>query len=401
MTAALAASARGTEAGLRIRAAHVVGSLSQEASGPSYTVPRLCDALLEAGVGVDLLTVDFGPVPCAPDYSKSFPLGSGPGRLVRSPAMRQWLDREAARGRVQVLHMHGLWQMPYVYPAWTARAHGTPLVASPRGSLSAWALASGSKAKKLFWPLFQKPALEAAACFHATSDSEYEDVRRAGFRQPVIILPNGIDAMPLAQRSPQLLRTLLYLGRIHEKKGIDLLLAAWAAVQARHTQWAIKIVGSDQSLYGSSGLSQRLKAMAADLKLERVTFEDAIFGEEKFAAYRNADLFILPTRSENFGMTVAEALSQETPAIVTKEAPWAGLSEKGCGWWVDLSVDTIAEAMDEAMSLPEDTLNAMGAKGRAWLLDSFQWPILGERMAQAYRWLLDRRGDPPPFIRLH
>lgn len=382
-----------------IRAAHTLTSLNREASGPSYSVPRLCRALIDAGAEVSLITIDVGPADTRPPCTTAFP-AVGSVRLSRSPAMRRWLEHAARSQRLDIIHNHGLWQMPNVYPGWAARKHRVPLVVAPRGTLSPWAMASGSKMKKVFWPLVQRPAIAGAAAFHATAESEYQDIRNLGFRQPIIILPNGIDLQPLVPRTEVRSRTLLFLGRIHEKKGIDLLLAAWARVEAQHPHWRLRIVGTDGSDAPAGGLTQRLKALAASLQLKQVCFDDALYGAEKLAAYRNADLFVLPSHSENFGMTVAEALSQETPTVATTGTPWAGLATHEAGWWIDLGVDQLAATLDEAMAMPPEVLRAMGARGRAWMAQEFDWTEIGRKMHDAYRWILDPTKPVPAFVRV-
>ena len=221
--------------------------------------------------------------------------------------------------------------MPNVYPGQVARRYGLPLVVSPRGTLSEWAMHSGSAVKRLFWPLVQRPSLAATTCFHATAESEYEDIRRMGFRQPVAVIPNGIDIKELQPKSSSGGRTLLFLGRIHPIKGLDMLLPAWRAVQTKFPDWHLRIIGPD-----NGGYVEKMRRMAHDLKLERIEFCGSLYGQDKWDAYRNADLFVLPTYSENFGMAVAEALASAVPAIVTKGAPWEGLATENAGWWIDI-----------------------------------------------------------------
>ncbi len=135
---------------------HTIPAIANEASGPSYTVVRLCESLIEQGLSVTLSALDWAPVPSVPTFYRAFPLGLGPRRLGRSPAMARWLDSQASAGEVALIHNHSLWMMPNVYPGRTARRHGKPYVVSPRGTLSAWALGSGSNVKRLFWPLVQR-----------------------------------------------------------------------------------------------------------------------------------------------------------------------------------------------------------------------------------------------------
>ncbi|MBM4231725.1 MAG: glycosyltransferase, partial [Gammaproteobacteria bacterium] len=172
---------------------HVLPSVSEEASGPSYSVVRLCESLAEAGDTVTLTAMDWAPITNPSPVLRTFPMGLGPRRLGRSPAMARWLDEQARSGRISVLHNHGMWQMNAVYPGRVASRHGTPYMVSPRGTWSEWAMSNGSLLKRPFWHIVQRPSVDCVTCFHATADSEYEDIRRLGFRQPVAVIPNGVD----------------------------------------------------------------------------------------------------------------------------------------------------------------------------------------------------------------
>jgi glycosyltransferase involved in cell wall biosynthesis len=176
-----------------MRVIQVVPAIAEEASGPSYSVVRLCESLIDQGQEVTLAALDWAPMPSPQPFLKTFPLGWGPRRLGRSPTMRRWLEEQVRSNSVDLLHNHGMWMMNAVYPGRAARNGNINLVVSPRGAFSAWAMQYGSIMKNSFWSFLQRPALENAACFHATAVSEYEDIRRMGFRQPVAIIPNGID----------------------------------------------------------------------------------------------------------------------------------------------------------------------------------------------------------------
>lgn len=374
---------------------HTLSAIGIEASGPCYTVPRLCEALIAAGVATTLAVLDWVPGVAAPEYVKRFPLGWGPRRLGCSPAMARWLIEQVRGGRVKVIHNHGLWMMPNVYPGWARKAGDVRLVVSPRGTLSEWALNHHALRKRLFWRLFQAQTLERADCFHATAESEYEEVRRLGFRQPVAVIPNGIDVPPYEKpvKPSQSRRRLLYLGRIHKQKGIDLLLRAWRAVEPEHADWDLIIAGPDDG-----GYLEEMQRLAADLRLERVSFPGPVYGEEKLRMYRSADLYVLPTYSDNFAVTVAEALVAGTPAIVSKGAPWSGLQEEGAGWWVEIGVEPLVAALETALAQPPEVLRAMGARGRAWMVRDYSWKAIGQQMAAVYRWLLGE-GERPSCVR--
>jgi len=368
---------------------HTVPAIAEEASGPSYSVVRLCESLIEQGRPITLAALDWAPVPSAPTFYRSFPLGFGPRRLGRSPAMARWLDSQAAAGEVALIHNHSLWMMPNVYPGRTAGRYAIPYVVSPRGTLSAWAMNSGSSVKRLFWSLVQRPALSAVSCFHATAQSEYQDIRRMGFRQPVAVIPNGIDVPPPYERSDGGTRTLLFLGRIHPKKGLDILLPAWRALQSRFTDWRLQIVGAD-----NGGYLDQMRSLATELGLERVEFCGPLYGADKWRAYGAADLFVLPTYSENFGLAVAEALASGTPAVVTCGAPWQGLETQGAGWWIDIGLDPLVTCLETAMIQSPEDLAAMGQRGRDWMVREYSWPRIGRQMAETYRWILQGGGRP-------
>lgn len=374
---------------------HTVPAISEEASGPSYSVLRLCESLIAQGENVTLAALDWAPIHSPLPFLKTFPLGLGPRRLGRSLAMRRWLDEQVQSESVDLLHNHGMWQMNAVYPGLVARKGGINLVASSRGAFSEWAMRHGSVLKKVFWPFFQRPALEATTCFHATAESEYNDIRRIGFRQPVAIIPNGIDIPDLAPKVPGEFCTLLFLGRIHPIKGLDLLLPAWQAVQDRFPEWRLQIVGPD-----NGGYLAQMRRRAGELRLERIEFSGALFGEQKWQAYRQADLFVLPTYSENFGMSVAEALAAGTPAVVSKGAPWAGLDMRGAGWWIDIGLDPLVACLEDALARPHEVLAAMGIRGRTWMVTDFSWESVGQRMADTYRWLTKNTAHTPDWVRL-
>lgn len=299
--------------------------------------------------------------------------------------------RQGAAG-VDVIHDHGLWLMPNVAASRAARRAGKPLIFSPRGMLAPAALAFSRLKKWAFWHFLQGSAVRQAACIHATSEEEYQEVRAFGLAQPVAIIRNGIDipeplpAAPLSRPAP---RILLSLGRLHPKKGLDTLLRAWAKVEIHYPDWRLRIVGPAEA-----GHDRELQALASALALARVSIEGPAYGEAKQAAYRDADLFVLPSRNENFGLTIGEALVLGTPAISTKGAPWSGLEREGCGWWVEQGVEPLAAALVHAMALPRERLQAMGLRGRAWMARDFSWDRVARDMLDVYRWLFGEIAAP-------
>ncbi len=375
---------------------HTVPGLSEESSGPSYSVVRLCESLLAAGSQTVLAAVEFGPTRSLP-YLRTFPLAPGPRRLGFSPSMRRWIGEQARDGRLRVIHNHGMWQANAIYPAWSAWRYGIPYVMSPRGALSRWAMQHGSKWKKVVWRPIQRPALNRAFCFHATAMSECADIRRLGFTQPVAVIPNGIDLPPLGSKAKDGVRRLMFLGRIHPVKGLDLLLRAWARVENRFPAWRLIVGGGDEGYYRRGGELAKQRSLARSLHLSRVDFLGELKGAAKTQAYAEAELFVLPTRSENFGVTVAEALAAGVPAIVTKGAPWAELDARGAGWWIDVGVEPLAACLETALSVSPARLDEMGVRGRTWMEAAFSWPEIGRKMVATYAWILGQ-GEKPEWV---
>ena len=370
---------------------HVVPHISEEASGPSYSVPRLCQALASLGEDVELSCLaaanrDLGNIRL--DVHPQWPILR---RFAVSPSLARSLAWKAER--VDIIHNHSLWSMVNVAAGWTVPGKHAKLVTSPRGTLSAWALSNSKWIKRAIWPL-QMRALTRADLLHATSEVERHEIRARGFKAPIAVIPNGIDLPVLEKRRKDGFRTLLFLSRIHPTKGIDRLLHAWRELQVRQPEWRLIVVGR-----GEPGYEQELKGLAASLELERVVFAGPRYGASKSKTYFEADLFVLPTHSENFGMVVAEALAHGCPAVVSRGAPWAGLESESCGWWVDHDVPELIRSLDAAMSVPRAGLTAMGLNGRAWMQRDFSWETVARRMDTAYRWAVGR-GELPAWVHL-
>lgn len=380
---------------------HVVPHVGAEASGPSYSVPGLARALARRGHNVSMFSVLDGKLDGLTDFVHHvFPRRRLIPSLWRSPELLAALRESAPTS--DVLHSHGLWTMPNMYTGWIARESPLPLVISPRGTLSAWALAHSRWRKKLVWATAQGQVVRSAACLHATAEQEYHDIRRLGLTQPVCVIPNGVDVPLSSLTGPPTAalskanhtHTILYMGRLHAIKGIDRLLEAWTKLASERPNWCLRIVGPNEG-----GHEAELRALAASLRTPRVTFTGPAYGPAKWTEYREAALYVLPTHSENFGMTVAESLASGTPVITTKGAPWSGLARERCGLWIEQGVEPLVEALRHATTLTTLELKEHGARGRAWMIRDFSWDNIAEQMSSVYRWLR-LGGEPPTCVRV-
>lgn len=375
-----------------LRVAHVVPHLDNEAAGPTQSVLRLCESLALEGVRIDLHTMAAGRRPMGVDLI-AHPQWEMLGRFGFSfGVVRALAD---ANRNVDIVHNHSLWSGSNMAAGLTARSGKALLVTSPRGTLSPEARARSALKKWLFKPL-QWPAVTRAALLHATSRMEYEDIRRIRIRQPVAIIPNGIDVPePIeapTEKSEETCSRMLFLGRLHPIKGIEMLLDAWRELQDRHPRWELVVAGGGEVSY-----VQGLHAMAGRLGLARVAFPGPVFGPDKERLYRASDLFVLPTKTENFGMAVAEALAQGLPVVTTRRAPWPGLVDHRCGWWIERTLRDLVEALDRAMSLEAGELELMGLRGRQWMIAEYDWRSIARNMNAVYQWLC-RGGETPSCV---
>jgi glycosyltransferase involved in cell wall biosynthesis len=234
--------------------------------------------------------------------------------------------------------------------------------------------------------------------FVATSSKEYDGLRQFGLRQPVAVIPNGTEvAAASAVESTRACaaageRVALFLSRIHPGKGVLELVRAWSQLAA--AGWRLRIAGPDEG-----GHWGQVASLVRQLGLgDRVDYLGPVDGERKAALYREADLFVLPTFSENFGVVVAEALAHGVPVITTRGAPWADLEVYGCGWWIEVGVEPLVAALRQAMALSDAQRAAMGARGREYVR-RFDWGRIAEQTVALYRWILGQ-GEMPDVVRL-
>ena len=316
------------------------------------------------------------------------------GRRFWASALLKGALLEEAR-HADVLHNHGLWIAANGYAVAAVRGTKCRLVTSPRGTLSRVALSHSRLAKTIAWHAGHKRVVQDACFLHATGQGELEDIRNLGLRNPVAVIPNGVDIPEQIEGPDERLgrfRELIFVGRLHPIKGLDVLLRAWRNVQGDAQDWRLLFVGPDEGGYESD-----LKRLSRSLGCERVIFGGPAYGSEKSRAYFRASLFILPSKSENFGMAAAEALAHGVPAVISKGAPWKGVEENGCGWWVDASVDSLTETLKVSLSKSPEELTGMGARGRSWMIREFNWERISRMMLDTYEWAI-HGGEAPLWV---
>lgn len=366
--------------------------------GATASAHGLCNALAEGG-GVDLrvLTSDSaGPklaerVPVA-GFPERFPASYdvfycrrlvlatvAPGLWARLPSMIRWAD---------LVHLTGVYSPPTIPTLVLAAALGRPVVWSPRGSLQRWA-GSSKPGLKAAWEATCRPFLSPdRVLLHVTSEAESAASRLRLPGIPAEVIPNGVELPPEPAPRPWrpdgVLR-LVTVSRLHPIKGIENLLRAIPSLSGEVT---LTICGTGEPAYVAS-----LKELAVRLRIERrVRFVGRVESRERDAVFAETDICIVPSFSENFGMTVVEALARGVPVIAGTGTPWAGIEGHRCGRWVDNDPESLAVAIRE---LQDEDLEAAGKRGRRWVATDFSWAAVGRKMKEAYDRLLGSGGRLP------
>lgn len=328
----------------------------------------------------------------------------GPTSLAFSPALQRAVR---AIDSIDVIHIHGLRNWPSAMARREAQRRHLPLIVSPHGGLYPQVL-SQRRWKKWLTSFADAKTLRAAALMHATSVEEARHIRAFGVAAPIAVIPLGIDATlytpktddaderAITSRWPALAgkRRLLYLGFLNKKKGLLRLIESLDGLRSKLTDWHLILAGPD---VGGHEAELRAALTRAGL-LDMTLFTGPVWDlPTKLALLRSADLFVMPSDWENFGIVFGESLACETPIIAGKTAPWSAIQQQNCGWWIDVGVDPLTAALSQAINLSPEERKQMGQRGRQLIIDQYNWPTASEMLGQAYRWLIDK-GENPAFI---
>ncbi len=313
-----------------------------------------------------------------------------------------------------LLHTQGIWQGPsWAVHGWHRKTR-KPYLVSPRGMLDPWALANSRWKKRIAAALYENDHLRGAACLHALCESEARSMRGYGLKNPVCVIPNGVELPTMGGQKPEKRdqkKVLLFLGRLHPKKGLANALRAWKAESGRRkAEWRLVIAGWDQG-----GHEAELKALATELGIrwmdgeERhgagwrgdepsVVFAGPAFGEAKDRLLREADAFILPSFSEGLPMAVLEAWAWGLPVLMTSHCNLPEGFARGAAMECRTDAGEIAADLADFLGLPDSDLCEMGRRGRNLVEDRFSWQTVARRMLATYRWVLGGGQKPDEII---
>lgn len=311
------------------------------------------------------------------------------------------LIRELVSKR-DLIHVNGIYTHPATLGARYARHAGKPHLVAIRNGLDPWMMQIKRTKKMLGLILYVKADLKGATCIHATAQQEVDACMAMGINGPFTIIPNGISPLefselPDPEHAEQLWPILkdrtvvLFLSRLSKQKGLDMLISGWDNIMKKHPEAFLVIAGPDYMKYGNVVRNLAKKSSFSD----SILFVGNVVGSKKLALYSRANLFVLPSYSENFGNVIAEALACGVPVVTTQATPWSELEKYNCGRWVPVDENAIAEALDALLNMPGKELKEMGQRGKDLVETHYTWDIAARKMITVYRAMLN--GDEIPL----
>ena len=313
------------------------------------------------------------------------------------------ISRQLSSLTPDLVHTHGIWTYLSIAATRWSKSNGgvtpRPYVVSTHGMLDPWTLHNSRWKKIIAGFAFERRHLENATCIHAINRAEAAAIRAFGLKNPICVIPNGVEvrASNVANRTPPWTahilgdrKILLYLGRLHPKKGLSILLRGWKDAFKHEKDWILVVAGWDQG-----GHLRELEQLTRELKIsDSVHFTGPVFGEARDTAYQNADAFILPSLSEGQPLVVLEAWSYARPVIMTQECNLPEGFEKRAAIRMNATVEGAAEALGKLFALEKSALEEMGRRGRDLVIDNFSWSQIASQMFAVYEWLLGRSAPP-------
>lgn len=298
---------------------------------------------------------------------------------------KEWISI-LAEEQPDVVHVNGIWMLHTWIVQREALRLGVCTCITTHGMLEPWIVGRHRLKKMVALLLFQRRALREAEALVATAESEKDNILKLGYNPNVCVIANGIDVDGVNMKTSwKRTYRVLFLSRVHVKKGIEMLIEAVAKLGNELKTYEVVVAGE-----GEAGYVETLKDKVAAAGMgDMVRFVGGVYGEDKWSLLRSADVLVLPTFSENFGIVVAEALACGTPVVTTKGAPWGDLEAWGCGWWIERDVDSLVAAMKDFLALTGDELERMGRMGRRLVEAKYSSRRMAADMLALYRRLPD------------
>lgn len=385
---------------MSLRILHVTPSLGASYGGPAVVVRDLTRALAKQGLTVDVATTDDDgegtldvPLdqPVERDGVQMFHLPRrSSGSYLFSWALTRWLWRNVAA--YDVVHVHSVFSYPSLAASRIAGSKKRPYVLSPHGMVEPWSLNHKGWKKAPYMRLVERQTLSRAAALHALADAERRNIEALRLSAPVFVLPNGVDLDAFAtlperaafeSRYPETAgkKIVLFMGRIDPKKGLDLLVRAFADVTRRDLAGRLHLVIAGPDLVDHKAAIENL--IAAEGIGESVTFTGLLEDVEKLRALAAADLYVLPSHSEGFSMATLEALAAGCAVVITEACNFPEVTNAGAGVVIQTAVEPLTEALDGLLR-DDARRREMGRRGRELVFSRYGWSSIARGMSEVY-----------------
>ena len=387
---------------------HVTATISKRGGGVAAYLHQLLEEHAKAGCQIDLFAIDDAQTQADTEsLAQSVQITTRPPTGPRSLGWSRGLIEplKNAIENADLVHLHGLRSLLNRDARRIAKQHNRPLIISPHGQLYPQVLERNPLRKRVLAKLFVDRTLHQATCLHATSKTEADHLRAYGLRQPIAVVPIGVDleqyhtetetasaAIDHAYPTLQGKKRLLFLSLLHPKKGLLRLAEAWSQLATQHPDWSLVIAGPDDGFE-----TQAHAAFDAQCPSDSVAWLGPVYHQAKHNLLAGCDVVVLPSDWENFGIVVIEALASKTPVIATHDAPWQQLNAESCGWWIEPTAAALTETLHKAMSCSDADRQAMGQRGRALIESQYTWSRCAAQMLELYQ-ALATQAPWPTFV---
>ena len=303
---------------------------------------------------------------------------------------------------IDLVHIHEMWSYPQYIAAKIANRKSIPYIITPHGNLDPWKIRRKTR-RYIYLSLFGKHMLQKSACVQAFTPNEVDNLRKVGHKGPITIIPNGINPkeflnLPSYHSAEEIWpklknrRVVLFMSRLSEEKGLDVLLSAWKNVISRPNfkDAVLVIAGPDYK-----GYVKTVKSMLANYNLDsNLILTGMVTGHKKMSLMSRADAYILPSYSEGFSISLLENLAAANPVIVTPACYFPELSSLGIGLCVPPKPDSLAECMKILLDMPFDKRKQIGKIGRDFVFQNYSWDIAARKMMTVYQHILAGKDVP-------
>ncbi len=310
-----------------------------------------------------------------------------------SLSLTQWLFQHITD--YDLVHTNALFSCPILPAYWACYRHQIPYIITPHGMLEPWALSYKAWKKRLYYPLFEKPALQRASAIQMLASTEAENIRHLDLKAPIVIVSNGIRIQDFKTLpNPELFyqnfpltankKLILFLGRIDSKKGLDLLAVAFAKVHSQFPETHLIVAGPDNTDFLPTAQNYFAEAGC----LDAVNFTGMLTGSIKYAALAAASIYVAPSYSEGFSLSVLEGMASGLPCIITTACNFPEAALAKAAYIININADELADALIQYLEHPQQA-KEMGVRARELVFEKYTWDVIATQMIQVYTTILN------------